>query len=461
MYLPNTPFTSPTSIVNDSGGGSTPWSIFSITNSYCLVDKTTSNYLNFSSYGFSIPNHPIGIEVQVSGSASLSGSTLTAQLMDAGTRVGSSQTVSPFGYATLGGASDLWGTVWNLGQIAASGFGVSIYGVGDQNGTDLYCYGVAVKIYYNDVPTGSGSIQLSGFSCGGYIETACSGDLNSSLNGLNLTTYGLTADNNYGFINNYVLYSMDTDIAATTTLTSSGGPMPLNRLNTSIYGGTTNFGALDGLQKFDPIGLASSGIGYNTNSGFSYATLNSVSASSSTDIPKYGKFSTEWRKFSGRACIDLRQDSKYNTFKVSGSCSLLSPDPISVYYSGNVPYPDSKTKEVFYSCACTKQLRIYLTRPHIYDISFNYEIAEPASSGSINYSGHSYRPAVGGVEFIESTGTVVIPSGSSYADYNIQLLDADLADHCYFRGRITKLNTNKLCEYPSNYIDIYIKPTGI
>jgi hypothetical protein len=207
--------------------------------------------------------------------------------------------------------------------------------------------------------------------------------------------------------------------------------------------------------------LNSSGVDYTYNTGTAGNTLSSMTAVSVTDVPKYGKFSTEWRKFSGRACIDLRQDSTYNTFKANGSCSLLSPDPISVYYSGNVPYADSKTKEVFYSCACTKQLRIYLTRPHIHDISFNYEIVEPASSGSISYSGQSYRPAVSGVEFVGSTGTVVIPSGSSYANYDIQLLDADLADHCYFRGRITKLNTNKLCEYPSNYIDIYINPTGI
>jgi hypothetical protein len=161
--LPSTSFTSPTSAVNDTGIGSTAWTIVSVTNCSCLIDKTTSNYLEMTGYGFDIPTAASisGIEVLVDCGNTGGGlePTLHAQLLNAGSLAGTGKSEFPLGTITFGDSSDLWGATWSEAEAENSGFGVSIWAVGGSNGNTVTVNGVTIKIHYitagPDGPPGS------------------------------------------------------------------------------------------------------------------------------------------------------------------------------------------------------------------------------------------------------------------------------------------------------------------
>ena len=166
--MPSTSFTSPTTATNDTGVGTTAWTITSVTNCTCAVDKTTSNYLEMTGYGFGIPtaSSVSGIEVTVTCSNSGSGvSTLNAQLLLAGSIAGTSKSASPIATTTFGGASDLWGGTWSEAQVEGSGFGVAIWVTGGSNGSTVTITGATIKIHY----TTAGGSGAPGSSTSGHF----------------------------------------------------------------------------------------------------------------------------------------------------------------------------------------------------------------------------------------------------------------------------------------------------
>jgi hypothetical protein len=165
--LPSTSFTSPTSAVNDAGGGTTSWTITSVTNCVCPVDKTTSNYLEMTGYGFSIPTGSsiTGVEVSIScgNSGGTTQPTLYAQLLKAGALAGVSKSLFPLASTTFGGSADLWSATWSEAEAENSGFGVSIWLVGGSNGNTVTVTGATIKIHYTTGgPSGPPGSSTSG-----------------------------------------------------------------------------------------------------------------------------------------------------------------------------------------------------------------------------------------------------------------------------------------------------------
>lgn len=163
--MPSTSFTSPTTATNDAGIGTTAWTITSVTNCVCPVDKTTSNYLEMTGYGFDIPTGVAisGIEATITCSSSGS-DTLHAQLLKAGNLAGTSKTLSPLATTTFGTTSDLWGATWSEAEVEASGFGVAIWVVGGANGNTVNVYGATIRITYT-----TGGVAAPGSSTSGHF----------------------------------------------------------------------------------------------------------------------------------------------------------------------------------------------------------------------------------------------------------------------------------------------------
>lgn len=164
--MPSTSFTSPTTAANDSSGGSTAWTIVSVTNCTCPVDKTTSYYLEMTGYGFSLPSGSalVGIEVAITLSMSGGSGDLYAQILSANDLVGTSKSLLfTSSGTTFGGSADLWGTgALSLGQLAASGFGVSVWVSGNANGSTATISGATIKLHYTGGSGGAPGSSIAG-----------------------------------------------------------------------------------------------------------------------------------------------------------------------------------------------------------------------------------------------------------------------------------------------------------
>ena len=161
--MPSTSFTSPTTATNDTGIGTTAWTIVSVTNCSCPVDKTTSNYLEMTGYGFALPTGATiaGIEATIT-CGGIAGGTLYAQVMKSNSVVGTAKSVSPYASTTFGDASDLWGTGWTEAEVEASGFGVAIWAVGSANGDTVTMTGATIRITYTTGAGGAPGSSTSG-----------------------------------------------------------------------------------------------------------------------------------------------------------------------------------------------------------------------------------------------------------------------------------------------------------
>ena len=146
-----TAFTSPTVATNDTGIGTTAWIITSVTNCTCAVDKTTSNYLEMTGYGFSLPTASALAGIEVALTLSLSGgtnATLYAQLLKDGNLAGVQKSLYPATGTTFGSNIDKWSATWSQAQLNASNFGVAIWVVGGANGIDVSLTGATIRLHY-------------------------------------------------------------------------------------------------------------------------------------------------------------------------------------------------------------------------------------------------------------------------------------------------------------------------
>jgi len=159
-------------VANDSISGSTAWtnptnaqgaSAWNNTVATCFVDKTTSHFLRFLTYGFAIPAGATidGIVVEVArGVSGGSATTASAILYKASSQVGTAKTSGEFGSATFGTSTDLWGTSWTAAEINASGFGFGVQATGGSNGTTVTMSGARITVHYTEAGGGSDSATV-------------------------------------------------------------------------------------------------------------------------------------------------------------------------------------------------------------------------------------------------------------------------------------------------------------
>jgi hypothetical protein len=160
-------------VANDAIGGSTAWNnptnaqgsgAWNTTNAICYVDKTTSQFLRFTNYGFSIPSGATidGIEVELArGVSSGTASTISAIMYKAGSQVGTNKSSGTFSAETLGSPTDLWGTSWTAEEINASGFGFGVGAMGGSNGSTIFMSGARITVHYTEAGGGGGGSASS------------------------------------------------------------------------------------------------------------------------------------------------------------------------------------------------------------------------------------------------------------------------------------------------------------
>lgn len=134
---------------NDASIGSVAWQSLNAA-PYCTINTgVTSNYLEMTVYGFSLPARAIitGIEVYMDTDTTGTGNVFRAQLLKSNSLVGSSKSFSS-GVQVLGGQTDLWSASFTEAEVEASGFGVSVWAIGTTASQLNSVYQADVKIYY-------------------------------------------------------------------------------------------------------------------------------------------------------------------------------------------------------------------------------------------------------------------------------------------------------------------------
>jgi hypothetical protein len=134
---------------NDASIGSVAWQSLNA-GPYCTINTgVTSNYLERTVYGFTLPARAIitGIEVYMNTDTTGTGNVFRAQLLKSNSLVGSSKSFSD-GVQILGGQADLWSSSFTKAEVEASGFGVSIWAIGGTNSQFNTVYQADIKIYY-------------------------------------------------------------------------------------------------------------------------------------------------------------------------------------------------------------------------------------------------------------------------------------------------------------------------
>jgi hypothetical protein len=138
-----------------------------------LSYRATSQYLEGTNYGFSIPTNAtiVGIQVTInrkssSNSSGYSINDVTVSLIKAGTITGDNKATTAdwptsFETASYGSESDLWGTTWTPADINASNFGVALSAHDQSYGSrTAYVDYMQISVTY----TGSLPIQMASFA---------------------------------------------------------------------------------------------------------------------------------------------------------------------------------------------------------------------------------------------------------------------------------------------------------
>lgn len=201
-----------TSSCTNSGSG-TDWTntgnANSSNNSYTTVeldDWDDSEYLQCTSFGFSIPSPAVingivvSIERKASGASSLRDNS--TMIVKGGSRTGNDKADTSTFYptsdtiATYGGASDTWGAAWTTDDINGSGFGagLSVVKGTDSGGSRIASVDhVEITVYYTAAPPGVLSINRAGFNPATASSTVSwSVVFNASVTGVDAADFALT-----------------------------------------------------------------------------------------------------------------------------------------------------------------------------------------------------------------------------------------------------------------------------
>ena len=220
-----------------------------------------SNFLQASDYGFNIPLDMtiMGIEVSINRNIDFHNANIidnVVSLLKDGTIIGENKAMTTtwpttFTLATYGGATDLWGTTWLPADINASGFGLALAAVRDNNGTSertAVVDSIQITVYYENnsttnVDCGGGASIMYGDSI---ICVATVSNVTGDLTPIGMINWN--TDGNGVFDPNPCNLTGTAGIAtcsATYTPASVGGGA---HLITAAYNGNAYFNPSDGSQ---------------------------------------------------------------------------------------------------------------------------------------------------------------------------------------------------------------------
>jgi hypothetical protein len=123
-----------------------------------LAASGQSDYLRSTTYGFTLPSGTVnGIQLEIERSQTGTGlcQDFAVYIVKGGSETGTDhaaagQWPTTDAYQSYGGAADLWGTAWTVGDINATNFGASVI-VNETGGTDA-CTGrvdhMRITVYY-------------------------------------------------------------------------------------------------------------------------------------------------------------------------------------------------------------------------------------------------------------------------------------------------------------------------
>lgn len=320
------------------------------------------------------------------------------------------------------------------------------------NGKPLSSYAYTNQVYFSgDIPAASSSVALGDFLLsGGGLMTGATGCVVSNLDSCYLNGLGGSNSENYGYLPTGIsLDSVGTDLYGYTSIKGSG-VNTLDDVRLISFGGKNNNGALN--TSISPLGLnlTASGGDYSSKSGYVDFALSGLTTVSSGESSGIARYSTEWRKFSGKSCITLEKEYSYSSTKPASDCfSMVTANPISINrYSNLTIYTDE--------CACSINVPIYLNREHSEDVDLLITTVQPTIS--IDASGNA-DPALNGVDYTHNSGEYTVPSGSLYTNFPVTLLGGSTVRN-YFQVKVFTNTSRNICStsLPTTY-NIIIEPT--
>lgn len=322
-------------------------------------------------------------------------------------------------------------------------------------------YEVSVTVDYSTTPINNGTVgtyttPLLNMFC----ESVCNLDITTATinitgESLSLNCLGYVPEYPYGRLSG-ILDSMQAESYTSIEILATGS-QTLQNLGIMSFAANTGtiFGSLSTLYSLQSLGIISTGVSTITYAGYfnnSLEDLVVISTGDSTvaEATHTFKYTKESKKFIGRSCQILNIETVNN--KLDESCFvMLKAYPVSVNTDIN--------QYEFTSCSCTGSIPIYLNRIHNEDVNLTLRTRQPSTS--ITISGEVVRPSVSGQDYTHASGTIVIPSGSLYANFNVSLLQwtGDNLTNYFYVDSIYN-NPRNLCNY-AHTINVVILPTGI
>lgn len=316
------------------------------------------------------------------------------------------------------------------------------------NGKPGHVYSEAAEVYFSgNIPYGSGNSTFDDMLCGGNITLdSAYGSGNMTLGPCSVESIGGT-NANFAYLNSTYLDNTTYDIEGSLTILGSVSGQ-LSGINTNLQGtNINNAGGLTNLNSPFSLSISSSGANYSTLASFLNATLSDMSVLSSGTTSGVSRYSVEWKKFSGRACITLDKEYVASTTTPTGDCfSMLKPLALSLKNDYGPLY--------YNECSCSINVPIYLNRPAHQDIQLSIATSQP--SINIDYSGNAVIPAVTATDYVHHTGLYTIPSGSSYVNFPVTLIDNDSPALNYFNVNVLYAKTRNICQDSTYTINIIL-----
>lgn len=143
-YGTGTAWTNPTNAQGSSAYGGSSYAT-------CDIHLTTSQYLLFTNYGFSVPGIDsvtgVFVEVNTGLVGAMGEATVEAQLYLGGSLIGTPKTYAGWGVFSIGGSSDMWGvSSISSSDANSSTFGVAIRAIGTDDGPGIIFYGARMTL---------------------------------------------------------------------------------------------------------------------------------------------------------------------------------------------------------------------------------------------------------------------------------------------------------------------------
>lgn len=156
--MPDTGYQSPSANENNVGVIS-PGNAYASDNSTADFDSADDERVDYYNFGFSIPtgSQIDGIEVSVEAASFLSGTPAQFELTpryNGRASAANTQNTGNFGTTdstlTVGGASDLWGRTWTVGDFSDANFSIRVQENAASGTVLMELDHIQVKVYYTE-----------------------------------------------------------------------------------------------------------------------------------------------------------------------------------------------------------------------------------------------------------------------------------------------------------------------